>query len=136
VDDSPATHISIGTTSRAAHDGLHTTITDNPVPARFEILVGDAVVGWQPYRRYGNHIVLMSTEIDEQWRGRGISSALIDGVLGLIRSAGHTVVPRCKLTGDYVFRHPQYRDLVADQYQALVRPIWRPGAGALPEAAT
>ena len=138
MDDSTHAHdpISIGATSRATHDGLNIAIADNPARARLEALVDDAVVGWQPYRRYKNHIVLMATEIDPQWRGRGVSSALIDGVLGLIRSAGHTVVPRCKLTGDYLFRHPQYQDLVTDQYQTLVRPISRPSGGAPPETTT
>ena len=117
----------MGSIERSAHDGLQTVITDNARDGRFEATVGDQVIGRQPYRRYRGHIVLMATEIDPQWRGRGVSSALIDGVLGLIRSAGHTVVPRCKLTGDYLFRHPQYQDLVTDQYQTLVRPISRPG---------
>ena len=132
MNDPSTTNISIGATSRETHSGLPTSITDNPERNRFEVLVEDTVIGWQSYRRYKNHIVLMATEIDPQWRGRGVSSALIDGVLGLIRAAGHTVVPRCKLTGDYLFRHPEYRDLVTDQYETLVRPIWRP-SGAGPE---
>jgi predicted GNAT family acetyltransferase len=127
VDDSPDQRVSIGNTTRKAHDGLHTSVVDNSERDRFEVLVDDHVIGWQPYRRYRNHIVLMGTEIDPPWRGRGVSSALIDGVLELIGSAGHTVVPRCKLTGDYIFRHTQYRDLVTDRYQTLVRPISRPG---------
>jgi uncharacterized protein len=136
VDDSPDAKVSIGCTTRKAHDGLHTSIIDNSVRDRFEVLVDDKVIGWQPYRRYKNHIVLMGTEIDPQWRGRGVSSVLIDGVLELIGSAGRTVVPRCKLTGDYIFRHPQYRDLVTDQYQAMVRPISRPGGEPPPETIT
>jgi predicted GNAT family acetyltransferase len=127
VDDSPEIRVSIGRTSRKTHDGLLTAVVDNSVRDRFEALVDDEVIGWQPYRRYRNHIVLMGTEIDPQWQGRGASSALIDGVLELIGSAGRTVVPRCKLTGDYIFRHAQYKDLVTDQYQTLVRPISRPG---------
>jgi predicted GNAT family acetyltransferase len=133
VNDSPDMKVSIGCTTRKAHDGLHTAVIDNSVRDRFEVLVDDEVIGWQPYRRYRNHIVLMGTEIDPRWRGRGVSSGLIDGVLELIGSAGHTVVPRCKLTGDYIFRHPQYRDLVTDQYQTLVRPISRPGGEPPPK---
>jgi hypothetical protein len=70
----------------------------------------------------------MATEVDTRWRDRGVSSATIDGVLSLIRAAGHTVIPRCKITGDYIVRHPEYRDLVADQYQVLLRPVSRPAA--------
>jgi hypothetical protein len=60
---------------------------------------------------------------------------MISGVLALIRGAGHTVIPRCKITGDYILRHPEYRDLVADQYQGLLRPVSRPAAPAAPDSA-
>ena len=125
----------MGSIERSAHDGLQTTITDNAQEGRFEAAVGDQVIGWQPYRRYRGHIVLMATEVDARWRDRGISSAMIDGVLALIRGAGHTVIPRCKITGDYILRHPEHGDLVADQYRGLLRPVSRPGAPAAPDSA-
>jgi predicted GNAT family acetyltransferase len=118
---------SMGSVERPAHAGLQTTVADNADDNKFEVRVNGQVVGWQPYRRYQTHIVLMHTEVDPSWRERGISSAMIDGVLALIRSAGATVVPYCKLTSDYILRHPEYRDLVPDQYQTLLRPISRPG---------
>lgn len=118
---------SMGSVERPAHAGLQITVADNADDNKFEARVDGQVVGWQPYRRYQTHIVLMHTEVDPSWRERGISSAMIDGVLALIRSAGATVVPYCKLTSDYILRHPEYRDLVPDQYQTLLRPISRPG---------
>jgi uncharacterized protein len=117
----------MGCVERLAHAGLQTTVVDNFEDNKFEAHVDGRVVGWQPYRRYQNHIVLMHTEVDPSWRERGISSAMIDGVLTLIRSARATVIPYCKLTSDYILRHPEYRDLVPDQYQTLLRPISRPG---------
>ncbi|BBY10705.1 GNAT family N-acetyltransferase [Mycobacterium marseillense] len=117
---------SMGSIERSAHDGLQTIITDNAQDNRFEAAVDGQVIGRQPYRRYRAHIVLMATEVDAQWRDRGVSSAMINGVLTLIRGAGHTVIPRCKITADYILRHPEYRDLVADQYQGLLRPVSRP----------
>ena len=117
----------MGSVERRAHAGLQITVADNADDNKFEAWVDGQVVGWQPYRRYQTHIVLMHTEVDPSWRERGISSAMIDGVLTLIRSAGVSVVPYCKLTSDYILRHPEYRDLVPDQYQALLRPISRPG---------
>lgn len=124
----------MGSIERSAHDGLQTIITDNAQDGRFEAAVNDEVIARQSYRRYRGHIVLMATEVDTQWRDRGVSSAMIGGVLALIRGAGHTVIPRCKLTGDYILRHPEYRDLVADQYQGLLRPVSRPAAPAAPDS--
>jgi predicted GNAT family acetyltransferase len=132
VSESPTP---MGSIERSAHNGLQTTITDNAQDGRFEAAVGDQVIGRQPYRRYRGHIVLMATEVDPQWRERGVSSAMIGGVLSLIRGAGHTVIPRCKITADYILRHPEYRGLVADQYQGLLRPVSRPAAPAAPDSA-
>jgi predicted GNAT family acetyltransferase len=119
---------SMGSADRIAKGGLKTAIADNAEGDEFEATVDGQVIGRQPYRRYRDHIVLMATQVDQQWRERGVSSALIDGVLGIITDAGATVIPRCKLTGDYILRHPEYRHLVPDQYQALLQPVSRPTA--------
>ena len=117
---------SLGSVDRTASSGLLTVIRDNSECAEFQAIVDGEVIGRQPYRRYREHIVLMATHVDEQWRERGVSSALIDGTLGIIRSAGATVVPRCKLTSDYILHHPEFRELVPEQYQGLLRQVSRP----------
>lgn len=131
VSESPTP---MGSIERGAHDGLQTIVTDNAQDSRFEAAVDGQVIARQPYRRYRGHIVLMATEVDARWRNRGVSSAMIGGVLSLIRAAGHTVIPRCKITGDYIMRHPEYRDLVPDQYQILLRPVSRPAAPTSPDS--
>jgi uncharacterized protein len=118
----------MGSTDRTAGSGLKIVVGDDPASAEFRATVDGEVIGRQPYRRYREHIVLMATNVDERWRERGVSSALIDGVLGIIRSTGATVIPRCKLTGDYILRHPEFRDLVPSQYQGLLRQVSRPPA--------
>jgi predicted GNAT family acetyltransferase len=124
----------MGSIERSARDGLQTIITDNVQGSRFEAAVDGQVIARQPYRRYRGHIVLMATEVDACWRDRGVSSAMIGGVLSLIRGAGHMVIPRCKITADYILRHPEHRDLVADQHQVLLRPVSRPAAPAAPDS--
>jgi len=118
--------MSMGATMRSTPGGLHLSISDRPDADRFEAQLDGQVVGWQPYRRYRGHIVLLATEVAEAWRGRGISSALIDGVLELVRAAKATVAPRCKVTADYILRHPEHQDLVPEQYRSLLQPISRP----------
>jgi predicted GNAT family acetyltransferase len=136
MDHSSTPDASIGCTVRQARDGVQAVVADNVERSRFEALVDGHVIGWQPYRRYKNHFILMTTEVDPQWRDRGLSTALIDGVLGLVRSAQRTVAPRCKLTGDYVFRHPEYLDLVPTEYRTLVRQMSRPAEGTHPSTPT
>jgi len=118
--------MSMGATMRSTPGGLHLTSSDRPDADGFEAQLDGQVVGWQPYRRYRGHIVLLATEVAEAWRERGISSALIDGVLELVRAAKATVAPRCKVTADYILRHPEHQDLVPEQYRSLLQPISRP----------
>jgi predicted GNAT family acetyltransferase len=136
MDHSSTSDASIGRTVRHARGGVETVVVDNVERSQFEALVDERVIGWQPYRRYKDHFILMSTEIDPQWRDRGFSTALIDGVLGLVRSAQRTVAPRCKLTGDFVFRHPEYLELVPTEYRTLVRQMSRPAEGVPPTTST
>jgi predicted GNAT family acetyltransferase len=128
LTESPAP---MGSIERSTRAGLQTTITDNVELGQFEVAVEGRVIGHQPYRRYRANIVLMATQVDTQWRDRGVSSAMINGVLSLIRAAGHMVIPRCKLTGDYILRHPEYRDLVPSQYQGLLHLVSRPTGPAV-----
>ena len=70
----------------------------------------------------------MATQVEEQWRERGVSSALIDGALGLIGDTPAQVISRCKLSGGYIVRHPEYRRMVPEQYHALLQPMSLPQA--------
>ena len=125
----------MGAVDRNTRDGLRIQVADNAQSNRFEAVVDEEVIGRQPYRRYRDHIVLMATEVDPQWRDRGVSSAMIGGVLRLVRAAGHTVIPRCKITADYILRHPEFQNMVVEQYQNLLRPVSRPGAPAARDGA-
>jgi predicted GNAT family acetyltransferase len=119
--------MSMGATTRSTRGGLQLTISDRCDADGFEAQLDGQVVGRQPYRRYRGHIVLLATEVAEAWRELGISSALIDGVLELVRAAKATVVPRCKVAADYILRHPEHQDLVPERYRSLLQPISRPG---------
>jgi predicted GNAT family acetyltransferase len=45
--------------------------------------------------------------------GRGIGSALVRGMLGIVRQNGWKVVPRCPFVRGYIDKHPEYADLLA-----------------------
>ncbi len=45
----------------------------------------------------------------------GFGSKLVRGVLDRIRADGGKAVPRCEFVATYVERHPEYRDLLADE---------------------
>ncbi len=51
----------------------------------------------------------------EALSGQGVGSKLVRGVLDALRAEGAKVVPRCEFVAAYIARHPEYRDLLADE---------------------
>jgi hypothetical protein len=89
-------------------------VRDNPAASRFEMASGGGTA-FVEYRRAGGRIVLLHTEVPEALSGQGLGSKLVRGVLDALRAKGAKVVPRCEFVAAYVGRHPEYRDMVADE---------------------
>ena len=89
-------------------------VRDNPAASRFEMASGGAVA-FVEYRRAGDRIALLHTEVPEALSGQGVGSKLVRGTLDAVRAEGLKVVPRCEFVAAYVERHPEYRDMVADE---------------------
>jgi len=89
-------------------------VVDVPEASRYELRLGDRVVGFAEYRmRPGGRLVLAHTEIDEECEGRGFGSRLAAGVLEDVRRKGLDVTPLCPFMARYIERHPEHHDLVA-----------------------
>jgi hypothetical protein len=89
-------------------------VDDNTATSRFE-MAGGGAVAFVEYTRAGDRIVLTHTEVPEALSGQGIGSKLVRGTLDALRGSGLKVVPRCGFVAAYVERHPEYRDLMADE---------------------
>jgi predicted GNAT family acetyltransferase len=87
-------------------------IVDNPDARRYEALVGDRVAGFVDYRPAGTRRLLIHTEVDSEFEGRGIGSQLARGVLDDIRARGMTATVHCPFITAYLERHPDYEDIV------------------------
>ena len=88
-------------------------VKDNTVEDRFELFANGMPAGVLAYRMEGEKYALVHTEIDPEFEGRGMGSALISRTLDLIRATGHAVVPICPFVSSFLQRHPEYLDLVA-----------------------
>jgi len=79
----------------------------------YELRMGDTSVGQLTYRtlRSGRRS-LMHTEIDEEYRGRGLANALIRGALDDLQRQGATVSVFCPAVHAFITRHPEYEVLV------------------------
>jgi hypothetical protein len=90
-------------------------VKDNPAASRFEMESGGAVA-FVGYERAGDgRIALLHTEVPEALSGRGVGSKLVRGVVEGLRAEGAKVVPRCGFVAAYIERHPEHRDLLADE---------------------
>ena len=89
-------------------------VKDNPALGRFEMASGDSAA-FVEYRRAGDRIALLHTEVPEAMSGKGVGSTLVRGTLDAVRAEGLKIVPRCEFVAAHIERHPEYRDLLADE---------------------
>ena len=93
---------------------METSVVDVPDRGRFEVRLGDRVVGLASYHVENGTMALPHTEVDPSVGGRGFGSLLVAGVLAAARERGLTVLPYCSFVRHYIQQHPEYVDLVAE----------------------
>ncbi len=90
------------------------TVHDNPGLGRFELTV-DGHTAISAYRHTPGTVTFTHTEVPDALSGRGVGSALAKGALDAVRMRGEKIVPLCPFIAAYIRKHPEYRDLLADQ---------------------
>jgi hypothetical protein len=93
---------------------METSVVDVPDRGRFEVRLGDRVVGLASYHVENGTMALPHTEVDPSVGGRGIGSTLIAAVLAAARERGLTVLPYCSFVRHYIQQHPEEIELVAE----------------------
>jgi len=88
-------------------------VADNAAELRYELTVNGNRVGELRYRLEPGVVVLVHTEVDPAFEGRGLGTRLIQGALDDIRARGLRMTPQCPFVRAFVDRHPEYADLVA-----------------------
>ena len=66
------------------------------------------------YRLSDGVMAITHTEVPHALRGRGLAGQLVRTAFEHAREAGLKVAPRCSYAAEWIERHPQYLDLVAD----------------------
>ena len=88
-------------------------ISDDPGESRFEIRLGDELVGFAVYDRRPGEIAFTHTKIDPSFEGRGLAGRLIAAALDSAREEGLTVLPVCPFVREFIDKHRDYVSLVA-----------------------
>jgi predicted GNAT family acetyltransferase len=66
------------------------------------------------YRRSPGVVTLLHAEVPPELSDHGVGSKLTQGTLQLARTQGLKVVPRCPFIANYIRKHPEFQDLLAD----------------------
>ncbi|OBI61405.1 acetyltransferase [Mycolicibacterium fortuitum] len=89
--------------------GAATSVTEHP--DRFTIDVDGKTVGLADYHDGDGRRIFPHTEVEPQYRGRGLATILIAEALRSTRAAGLRIVPTCWMVAEYIDKHPEYADI-------------------------
>lgn len=87
--------------------------------SRYEITIGEEVVGFADARPLEGAIALPHTVVEPAFEGQGIGGDLVRGALEDLRARGRRVVPLCSFVAAWIDDHPDFADLV--DTEALAR---------------
>ncbi len=93
---------------------MEPTVKDVPDANRYEIRDGEQLLGHADYERRGDTLVFTHTEVDQDSDRSGLGSTLVRAALDDVRANGGTVVPKCSFVREWIERHEEYADLVAN----------------------
>jgi predicted GNAT family acetyltransferase len=88
----------------------------NEAAHRFEVNL-DGDTAFAEYRLSADHITLPHTVVPDAFAGKGVASALAKTALDYARGHGLKVKPSCTFMAGYIAKHPQYHDLVHEDFR-------------------
>jgi predicted GNAT family acetyltransferase/glutaredoxin len=90
-------------------------VVDVPEQNRYELRLDGKLIGLLAYHRRDGRIAFTHTEVDPSCERRGFGSLLAARALDDARREGLTVAPLCPFVARYIDKHPEYRELVAQE---------------------
>ena len=83
---------------------------------RFEVTL-DGETAFTEYVLHSGAMVLPHTEVPPAFEGKGVASALAKAALGYARDHGLKVKPICPFISAYIQKHPEWQDLVHEDFR-------------------
>jgi predicted GNAT family acetyltransferase len=93
--------------------GEDVAVVDDLVNHRFEAVLGGEI-GFLDYRKSGDLLTLLHTEVAPALRGKGVGEKLVRFAMEHARTHGLTVKPLCPYVRKWLDEHPEHAPLVRD----------------------
>ena len=87
-------------------------VVDNPAELRYELHIGDELVGYIRYRLEPGTVVLVHTDVEPKWENSWVGPTLVREALEDLRARGLFAAPLCPFIIDFVRQHDEFRPLV------------------------
>jgi len=86
-------------------------VVHNERASRFEAHIAEGLCR-ADYRRVGNSLHMVHTEVPAAAHGRGVAGRVVAAALDYAQAQGLTVMPLCSYVRDYFRRHPERQQLL------------------------
>ncbi|MFE6555332.1 GNAT family N-acetyltransferase [Streptomyces sp. NPDC057746] len=94
-------------------------VVDDPEARQYALYVDGVQAGTMSYRIVGQRRVLGHTEIDEAYRGRGLSQILIQAVLDDLREKQQKVTIYCPAVDRFIKQRVKYADVIDPSHPGI-----------------
>jgi predicted GNAT family acetyltransferase len=86
-------------------------VTDAPDAKRYEARVDGTLAGVATCIRTPEVIAFLHTEVEPEYEGQGVGSAIARAALDEARARGQRVLAACPFIAGWIAHHPDYQDL-------------------------
>lgn len=87
-------------------------VVERPEDNRFEAHVDGEVAGVIAYEERAGRVIALHTEVEDRYKGKGVGSRLVSGMVDLLRQDGRALQPVCPFVSAWLERHPDRADVV------------------------
>lgn len=97
-------------------------VRDNTENDCYEGIVDGKVVGLVVYKRLGDRVVIRHTVVDREFRGAGMGTDMVRGVLDDLRRRGEKLTNYCGFVADFIETNIDYQDIVDRNHAGITLP--------------
>lgn len=97
-----------GSSGEQGNGGMTDEIINNMAMRRYELPIADDATAIAYYRLDDGRVVLLHTEVPNEYAGQGIGKRLARAVFETLRAEGKRIIAKCPFMARYAAANPEY----------------------------